>query len=524
MFGSLDLLPTGFNLTLDEEDELVKSVVNFLGHRRRDKFAFPLLITLYSFIFATGLTGNLCTCFIIWKSRDMHTPTNFYLFSLAVSDLLLISLGLSVEMYNIYESWPWIFGEAFCVFRTVVLEIVTSASILTVLCFTVERYLAICFPIISQKVLGGLSRALKMIMIVWFLSFLLAVPYTFTAGVFVSVTNEIHNQTVQILDSRICAIRPDYWEPMLYYMAVTTFLVFVIPIFVITVLYILMGITLYKASRRPTSDNRFKTSGTKPEQILLHQNGEHHVWSRQSTVTTIRSRSTRNPRRAVLKMLVAVVIAFFICWAPFHTQRITAFVTRLLDKANKSTISDAATKFQEILFFTSGILYYLSATVNPVLYNIMSKRYRNGFKRTLCRWTVSTPSTSYRNARSNVYKNNNNSSPLSPTLACTNNIRHQRLTYPTKGKKSGQIHKSFFRSRDNVLMFSMSKYKFVIGSRTNTGHTSVPSHPHPRTSLHYRFSLVEQQEREQQQQQQQQQLQIQLQPRKVLLQSYVYIP
>jgi len=54
-----------------------------------------------------------------------------------------------------------------------------------------------------------------------------------------------------------------------------------------------------------------------------------------------------------------VVIAFFICWAPFHTQRITAFVTRLLDKANKSIISDAATKFQEILFFTSGKYIYI---------------------------------------------------------------------------------------------------------------------------------------------------------------------
>lgn len=60
MISSLDILPKGLNLTYDEEDELGKSVVNFLGHRRRNKFAFPILISLYSFIFATGLTGNLC--------------------------------------------------------------------------------------------------------------------------------------------------------------------------------------------------------------------------------------------------------------------------------------------------------------------------------------------------------------------------------------------------------------------------------------------------------------------------------
>ncbi|UJR24592.1 hypothetical protein I4U23_005967 [Adineta vaga] len=401
MISSLDISPKGFNLTFNEENELSKSVVNFLGHRRRNKFTFPLLISLYSFIFATGLTGNLCTCVTIWKSRDMHTPTNFYLFSLAVSDLLLISLGLSVEMYNIYESWPWIFGESFCVFRTVVLEIVTSASILTVLCFTIERYLAICFPIISQKVLGGLNRALKMIMIVWFLSFLLAVPYTFTAGVFVSVKNEIRNMTIEILDSRICAIRPEYWEPMLYYMAVTTFLVFLVPIIVITVLYVLMGITLYKASHRSLNHHE----GNKHEHIILHQRGQRQFWLRQNTASIIKSRPIRNSRRAVLKMLVAVVIAFFICWAPFHTQRITAFVTRLLDKANKHITSDAVTKFQEILFFASGILYYLSATVNPLLYNIMSRRYRNSFKRTLCRWRNISPKPSYRNGRSYIYYN-----------------------------------------------------------------------------------------------------------------------
>jgi hypothetical protein len=159
-----------------------------------------------------------------------------------------------------------------------------------------------------------------------------------------------------------------------------------------------------------------------------------------------------------------------------------------------------------------GILYYLSATVNPVLYNIMSKRYRNGFKRTLCRWTLPTPSTSYRNVRSNALNNNNNNSPLSPTLACTNNLRHQRLTYSNNNPKSEKINNSFCRRRDNVFTFSMSKYKFVIGSRTLANHRTMPGHhPRRRTSFHYRFSLVEQQERDEQQQQ----LQLQLQQRKL---------
>lgn len=66
MVSSLVILPEDFNLTFAEEDDLSKSVVNFLGHRRRNKIVFPILISLYSFIFATGLTGNLCKCFVLY--------------------------------------------------------------------------------------------------------------------------------------------------------------------------------------------------------------------------------------------------------------------------------------------------------------------------------------------------------------------------------------------------------------------------------------------------------------------------
>ena len=138
----------------------------------------------------------------------------------------------------------------------------------------------------------------------------------------------------------------------------------------------------------------------------------------------------------------------------------------------------------------------------------MSKRYRNGFKRTLCRWTIPTPSTSYRNVRSNLYINNNNNAPVSPTLVCTNNARHQRATYTNNNPQSDKRPSFYCQRRDNIFTFSMSKYKFVIGSRTLANRQrSLPGRTHRRTSFHYRFSLIEQQERDEQQQQLQSQLQ-----------------
>lgn len=36
------------------------------------------------------------------------------------------------------------------------------------------------------------------------------------------------------------------------------------------------------------------------------------------------------------------------------------------------------------MFYITGILYYFSSTLNPILYNIMSNRYRIAFKEIFC--------------------------------------------------------------------------------------------------------------------------------------------
>jgi len=143
----------------------------------RDPLSVVIPITvIYGLIFLTGLLGNVVTCVVIVRSRYLHTTTNYYLFSLAVSDLVLLLSGLPPEMISIWRRYPDPFGEAFCVLRGLASETSANATVLTITAFTVERYLAICRPFILQKWQNNLSRVIRQILLIWVLSILLAVP------------------------------------------------------------------------------------------------------------------------------------------------------------------------------------------------------------------------------------------------------------------------------------------------------------------------------------------------------------
>ena len=76
-----------------------------------------------------------------------------------------------------------------------------------------------------------------------------------------------------------------------------------------------------------------------------------------------------------LPFAAAVVVAFFLCWTPFHAQRLGYVYFK--ESPTFRTIN-------EYLMYVSGVCYYLSSTINPILYNVMSARYRQAFRRTLC--------------------------------------------------------------------------------------------------------------------------------------------
>ncbi|XP_001600587.2 pyrokinin-1 receptor [Nasonia vitripennis] len=327
------------------EDDDDDSIARLL---RRDPLYIVLPISiLYTLIFITGLVGNVSTCVVIARNKCMHTATNYYLFSLAISDLLLLISGLPPEIYYIWSN-IYVFGETFCVVQSFAAETSANATVLTITAFTVERYVAICHPFISHT-MSKLSRAVKYVIAIWLLALCLAIPQAIQFGI---VYNKLPNGTL-LKDSAMCSVK---WRFIHHAFEISTILFFVVPMTLITALYILIGVKL-RTSRLLSTVKRI------PSGQGLGQSD---------------SRSKSCSQRNVIRMLVAVVVAFFICWAPFHSQRLLAVYAEN-NKKDEDKLAIVKPVYTALTYI-SGIFYYLSTTINPLLYNIMSNKFREAFK------------------------------------------------------------------------------------------------------------------------------------------------
>ncbi|NXV75758.1 NMUR2 protein, partial [Atlantisia rogersi] len=209
----------------------------FLCGPRRSHLFLPMAL-VYTLIFVVGVVGNFLVCLVILKHRNMKTPTNYYLFSLAVSDLLVLLFGMPLEVYEMWSNYPFLFGPVGCYFKTALFETVCFASILSVTTVSVERYIAILHPF-RAKLESTRKRALRTIVVLWVLSVLFALPNTGTHGIMLQY---FPNGTL-VPGSATCTVVMPMW---IYncIVQITSFLFYVLPMGVISVLYYLMGLRL----------------------------------------------------------------------------------------------------------------------------------------------------------------------------------------------------------------------------------------------------------------------------------------
>lgn len=231
------LLNASGNYTNDEFIEV--DLYDILGPKR-SPFFLPVT-SVYLLIFLTGLAGNLLTCAVIAKHKKMRNPTNLYLVSLAASDLLVLLFGMPLEIYDLWHNYPFPFGEGGCYFKTFLFETVCFASILNVTALSVERYIAVVYPL-KTRYLSTNRHAKRVITIVWAVSMTCAIPNASLHGIFYLPE--------RMEESAICTVVKPLWIYNMV-MQITTVCFYFVPMMVISVLYLVMGLHLCQERRQP---------------------------------------------------------------------------------------------------------------------------------------------------------------------------------------------------------------------------------------------------------------------------------
>ncbi|XP_007425999.2 trace amine-associated receptor 2 [Python bivittatus] len=272
-----------------------------------------MYISLSGVIIVT-VFGNLAIIISISYFRQLHSPTNFLILSMAVTDFLL---GFFIMPYSMIRSVEncWYFGMTFCKIHYSFDLMLCLVSIFHLCSIAVDRFYAICYPLhYSSKI--TVPRIRQLIIICW------SVPSSFALGL---VFSEAYASGIDIYEILVaCSISCPVMFNKLWGVVVFSF-GFFIPASVITGIYA----KIFEVSKKHL--RVMKSSGDK------HSN-----------------QFSRSADRKAAKTLSIVIGVFLFCWFPCF---VTILIEPFLGFSTPPVLFDALTW-----------LGYFNSSCNPLIY------------------------------------------------------------------------------------------------------------------------------------------------------------
>ena len=188
--------------------------------------------------------GNILVVLSVCTNRRLRTVTNFYVVSLAISDLcvsiLVMPLGIVVELTG-----KWLFGSVLCEIWVSCDVMLCTASILNLCCISLDRYFAITKPLVYST-RRSKRLALSMIAVVWVAAVVITCPPIFG-----------WREEGRLDDSSFCTLNKDPG-----YIVYSSLGSFYVPLTVMVFVYIRIFIVAMKREKRLRPYKRNFVSGS----------------------------------------------------------------------------------------------------------------------------------------------------------------------------------------------------------------------------------------------------------------------
>ncbi|XP_046845561.1 D(1) dopamine receptor-like [Xenia sp. Carnegie-2017] len=357
-------------------------------------------------IIVISLVGNAMVCIAFKLNAHLRTISNWFILSLAISDLLTTILVMPWDLDAILKKGHWPYGKTLCKIYTTGYLISAPASTLNLLAVSIDRFRMIRDPFTYRRQTTPF-RVFIVIICIWTYSIIIA---------FLPIMG--WNDSEPRLKDNLCEFDIT-WR----YSIMVSFFNFVIPPLIMTVTYFkiyriakghiqrihrLESVTLngkidLKESinldcrkhqlqdhvSKITNDELFmqdKIDTKSNAKMLSPDNGKHG----SNTNPEIRSRNKKRKRKSrsfsfingnsllrknvkAAKSLAIIVGAFFICWYPFT---IMSMVLNACQRSNVTCVMPPMYVEQLLLAFG-----FLNSALNPFLYAFHNKEFKKTYKR-----------------------------------------------------------------------------------------------------------------------------------------------
>ncbi|XP_041663027.1 trace amine-associated receptor 1-like [Cheilinus undulatus] len=290
----------------------------------------PLRVTLYfilGVIIILTVCGNFLVTFSITYFKQLHTPTNYLILSLAMSDFLLGIVVMFPRMIRLVESC-WYFGDFFCKVSLSFDVMLITASIINLSFISIDRYYAVCHPLLYRTRIST-NVVLIMIFLCWTIS-----PILGFGMIFLKLNvlgSEVFYSQHFLCEGRCALIQSKLSS------TASTVLSFYLP--AVTLLGVYLKILLVAQRQFKSIKNAGLVSSVK--------------------------KSNKSQTKAT-KTLALVMGAFLCCWTPFF---VCVFTNPFIGNSVPS-----------VLIETLAWLGFLNSAMNPIIYAFFYSWFRKAFQ------------------------------------------------------------------------------------------------------------------------------------------------